>query len=283
MASSPNTARDAGALCAPIVKWPGGKAALLARLMGLLPDDIGTRRYVEPFAGGAALYFALQPKTAVLSDINAQLMATYQHVRTDCDLLIEELTQLQASHSESQYYSVRAKYNATSGDTDKIERAAQFIYLNKTGFNGLHRVNRRGEFNVPSGKRVRPCVVNPARMRAAAAVLRRANVRTASFEEALEDARATDFVYLDPPYWPTSKASFTAYAGRFGATEQKRLAQAFRALDDRGCKLMLSNSACADVRRLYRGYRFHFAHARRAIGCKASGRGIVREFVITNY
>lgn len=283
MAPPLNTARDVGALCAPIVKWPGGKSSLLARLIELLPDDIGARRYVEPFAGGAALYFAVQPKTALLSDINAQLMATYQHVKTDCDLLIEQLTQLQASHSESQYYAVRAKYNATSGDTDKIERAAQFIYLNKTGFNGLHRVNRRGEFNVPVGRYANPRIVNPIRMRASAAMLRCANVRTASFEEALEDAQATDFVYLDPPYWPTSKASFTAYAGRFGAPEQKRLAQAFRALDDRGCKLMLSNSACADVRRLYRGYRFHYAHARRAIGCKASGRGQVREFVITNY
>jgi DNA adenine methylase len=183
---------------------------------------------------------------------------------------------------------VRARYNrevAGSSGTlvDAVGQAAAFVYLNKTCFNGLHRVNRRGEFNVPCGRYAKPSIVDAARMRVASRALQDVDIGCAGFEAVLECARAGDFLYLDPPYLPLTRGSFTTYAGEFGLSEHKRLAKVFCELDARGCLVMLSNSAAPDVRVLYRRYRIDTVLARRAINSVASARGCVPECVVRNY
>jgi len=288
---SPSTNAPRGHLASvtasPVVKWAGGKGRLLEQLTALLPDDVACRRYFEPFAGGAALFFALRPREAFLRDINPQLMAMYVALRDEPEALIASLQAFARAHSAEQFYEVRAQYNrAVESPGRRLRatwRAAAFVYLNKTCFNGLHRVNRRGEFNVPAGRYLNPSIVDPLRMRVASRALQGIDLGCAGFEAVLEYARAGDFFYLDPPYLPVARGSFTAYAGEFGLMQHRRLADVFRALDRRGCYLMLSNSACPAVRELYRGYRVESVLARRAINSDARGRGAVQEFVIRNY
>jgi DNA adenine methylase len=268
----------------PIVKWAGGKSRLLPQLLPLLPPAVERMRHVEPFAGGAALFFARRPPRALLCDVNPALIATYQAVRDSVEQVIVHLQRLSAAHSKQTYYQVRERYNRAR-KLERSERAATFIYLNKTCFNGLHRVNRRGEFNVPAGSYKNPRIVNESALRAASAELTRAQLRCDGFEGLLSTARPGDFVYLDPPYEPASDtANFTAYAQQgFGRKEQLSLRDVFAELDRRGCKLMLSNSDVPFIRELYCRFDIRRVSALRAINRDATKRGAVAEVVVRNY
>jgi len=261
----------------PFLKWAGGKSQLLPDLLRYAPGEYG--RYYEPFLGGGALFFALQPARAVLSDSNAQLIGAYQAVRQDVEALIRRLRRFRATRDA--YYSVRARDPA---DLSPMARAARFIYLNRTCYNGLYRVNSAGRFNVPFGRYKNPRICDPEGLRAAGAALRRARLRVGDFEAVTRPARAGDLVYFDPPFDPLSPtASFTSYtAGGFGPEEQARLARLCRALAERGCHVMLSNSDTPLIRRLYRDFRLVELQARRAINRNANGRGPVTELLILN-
>jgi len=268
----------------PIVKWVGGKRRLLPQLLPLLPPGVELMRHVEPFAGGAALFFAQLPERALLCDVNATLIGTYQAVRDRLPEVVAHLSVLAEAHDEKAYYRARERYNRARS-LDREERAALFLYLNKTCFNGLHRVNQRGEFNVPAGRYKSPRILNLDALKDASRALARAELRAGSFEGLLESARPGDFVYFDPPYEPVSRtASFTAYCEMgFRRDDQLRLREIFVALDNRGCKLMLSNSDVPFSRSLYADYRLDTVHARRAINRDASKRGPVPELVVRNY
>lgn len=276
---------DFAATPRPFLKWVGGKTSLLGQLLPLLPVDIATRRYFEPFAGGGALFFRIRPCRAVLADINAQLMATYRCVQGGVEALLEQLCRLEQVHSVEQYYVERSRYNAASGAVPSLSLCAQFIYLNKTCYNGLHRVNRRGEFNVPAGRYRAPRIVDATGLRAAHSALQGVTLHSGTFETVLEDVKSGDFVYLDPPYdiEPGTKA-FTSYAASaFGPEQQDVLAVLVRSLDRRGCKWMLSNSDTAANRARYARFDVIEVKAPRAINCKATQRGAVREIVVRNY
>jgi len=269
---------------APFVKWAGGKGRLLSQLRPLLPSQAPRMRHVEPFVGGGALFFSRQPKRALLTDINPALVGTYVAIRDDVSGVIEALRDLAARHSKERYYAVRERYNRGPRITT-AKRAAMFIYLNKTCFNGLHRVNRKGEFNVPVGSYKKPRILNESGLKAASALLQGAQLRCAPFEALLEDAKPGDFIYFDPPYEPVSDtASFTSYASDgFGREDQTRLRDVYKALDRRGCKLMLSNSDVPFIRKLYADFQIDTVAAPRAINCNASKRGRVSEVVVRNY
>lgn len=270
----------------PIVKWPGGKGRLLDQLLPLLPGDVEERRYIEPFAGGAALYFRLTPSRALIRDSNRQLIETYRCVQREVEALIDALRRLERTHNAEQYYRVRQLYNETPQNAELVERCAQFIYLNKTGYNGLHRVNRRGEFNVPVGRAGTGAarIVDAPGLRAANQALQGVTLLCASFETVLDVALPGDFLYFDPPYdiEPGSK-QFTSYAGAFGEAEQDALTDVFRTLDRRGCKLMVSNSATPANRSRYASFHITEVEAPRSINCRGAGRRAVTELVVRNY
>jgi DNA adenine methylase len=277
---APSSAPEAS----PIVKWVGGKTRLLDQLNPLLPPGVELMRHVEPFVGGAALFFARRPQRALLCDVNASLIGTYEAVRDRVDEVIEHLARLADRHDAERYYQVRHRYNHAQ-KLGTCERAAMFVYLNKTCFNGLHRVNRRGEFNVPAGRYTNPRILDEQLLRAASARLESAELRNAGFEALLVNAKPGDFVYFDPPYAPASRtANFTAYAqGGFGSEEQERLRDVFKTLDRRRCKLMLSNSDVPYIRELYREFQIDQVLAPRAINCNGEKRGAVPEVVVRNY
>ncbi len=268
---------------APIVKWVGGKGRILGQLEPLLPAGVEMMRHVEPFFGGGALFFRRQPRRALVSDINPELVNVYEWVRDAPSALVPHLQALAKGHNQESYYEVRTRYNQPG--MKSAERAATFIYLNKTCFNGLHRVNRRGEFNVPAGRYKNPKILDPEGLLAASAALSQAEIREQGFEGLLESARPGDFVYFDPPYAPVSDtANFTGYAKNgFGTDMQVKLRDVFRVLDRRGCKLMLSNSDVPLIRELYRGFTIDTVAAPRAINCNAKRRGKVSEVVVRNY
>ncbi|MGB8331281.1 MAG: DNA adenine methylase [Polyangiales bacterium] len=269
---------------APFVKWAGGKGRLLSQLRPLLPPGVEQMRHVEPFVGGGALFFSRRPARALLTDINPALVATYDAIRDDVDGVIEALRELADRHCKESYYRTRERYNE-GGRVSVSKRAAMFIYLNKTCFNGLHRVNRKGEFNVPVGSYKNPRILNEDALRVASQALEGAQLRCAPFDALLEHAKPGDFIYFDPPYEPVSPtASFTSYSrGGFSREDQTRLRDVYQALDRRGCKLMLSNSDVSFIRRLYRDFEIDLVAAPRAINCDARKRGKVSEIVVRNY
>jgi DNA adenine methylase len=274
----------APAVATPFLKWVGGKAKLRHALDALMPPGVELMRHVEPFVGGGALFFARGPQRALLCDVNHDLIATYEVVRDELPELLAQLARLARGHDQERYYAVRERYNARKPKS-RAERAAQFIYLNKTCFNGLFRVNRKGEFNVPMGRYANPNIADAAALRAACARLRHAELRCAPFECLLSEVRPGDFVYMDPPYEPLSRTSnFTSYArDGFSQVDQTRLRDVFRELDRRGARLMLSNSDAPLIRDLYRGYAIDEVLAPRAVNCDAKSRGPVRELIVRNY
>ena len=262
----------------PFLKWAGGKGQLLDALVGSLPDRFA--RYHEPFLGGGALFFALKPKRAVLSDVNTELIDCWTTVRDDPEALIAALGQ--HPHSEEHYYEVRAQQPQRLG---LVRRAARTIFLNKTGFNGLYRVNSRGEFNVPFGRHVRPRICDVDNLRACAAALAGVELSCAPFERVLRRARPGDLVYFDPPYVPVSRtASFTAYHHTaFGIADQERLALVFERLAARQVAVMLSNADVPWVRERFARFRIRGITARRCVNCNTARRGPVGEVIVTNY
>jgi DNA adenine methylase len=269
---------------APFVKWVGGKGRLLSQLRPLLPSGVEHMRHVEPFVGGGALFFSRRPGRALLTDINPTLVAAYSAIHDDVEGVITALRGLAGRHSKETYYRVRERYNQ-GRRVSASKRAAMFIYLNKTCFNGLHRVNRKGEFNVPVGSYKNPRILNEDGLRAASRALKDAQLKCAPFDALLENAKPGDFIYFDPPYEPVSQtASFTSYArDGFSQEDQIRLRDVYKALDRRGCKLMLSNSDVSFIRRLYGNFNIDTVAAPRAINCDAKKRGKVSELIVRNY
>ena len=261
----------------PFVKWVGGKTSLLPELLKHVPAR--ARRYHEPFVGGGALFFAVAPRRALLSDLNAELIHCYQQVRDDVFGVLHGLCA--HVYERGHFQQVRALDPLRLSPAD---RAARFIYLNKTCFNGLWRVNRAGRFNVPFGRYKNPSFHDPGLLLRASHALRGVQLLQVPFENALRRAAPGDFVYLDPPYDPVSDtASFTAYTrDSFSWDDQKRLAAECVALDRRGIRFLLSNSATPRVRELYRAFEQRLVRAPRSINCKAESRGRVDELLVFN-
>ena len=295
----------------PILKWAGGKRQLLPRLRRYYPPTFD--RYFEPFLGSGAVFLdchnrgLLESREVRLSDINADVIGCYRMVRDAVEEVIESLRGLEAGHQADgpqHFYTVRDdRFNSqrrdvyASGNPEAKytpELAAMLIYLNRTGYNGLFRVNSRGAFNVPVGRYSSVTICDAPNLRRLSNALRRPGLTldVRGFETALAGGRSGDFVYLDPPYAPVSRtAHFTSYtAGRFGPDEQERLQRTVVALALKGAAVLLSNSVAPDIRRLYAddsdarsaGLRATTVAARRAINSRASRRGAVREYLITN-
>ncbi len=268
----------------PLVKWAGGKRQLLPELLPRVPPRFA--RYHEPFAGGAALFFALRASrptlAATLTDVNARLIRTYQGVQKHVDEVVRLLRDYKAKHDETFFYELR-KSDVDAG-TD-VEVAAWFIYLNKTGFNGLYRVNSKNLFNVPFGRYANPAICDEANLRACSAALRGVTLKVDGFESVEARAERGDFVYFDPPYVPLSAtSSFTSYtSGGFGVEQQIRLCEVALALKKRGVHVLLSNSGAPFIKDLYEkhGFTVDPVSATRSVNSKASSRGAVTEYVIT--
>lgn len=295
----------------PILKWAGGKRQLLPELRPYYPPQFA--RYFEPFLGSGAVFLdlhnagLLDGREACLSDVNADIIGCYRAVRDDTSEVISALRTHEfryRTHGSQHFYDVRDRLfnperrtvhmasNPVEAYTASL--AAMLIFLNRTGFNGLFRVNARGEFNVPAGRHAKPTICDEPNLRALGAALRRPGVelRLSGFDEALEGAGRGDFVYLDPPYAPVSgTARFTSYtSGGFDTGQQELLQRTVIALARRGTRVLLSNSAAPQIRALYQrhrgakmaGLKATTVAARRAINSRASARGPVREYLITN-
>jgi DNA adenine methylase len=263
------------------LKWAGGKSRLLPRILELLPEQVDT--YYEPFAGGAAVLFSLAHaqrfRRAVLSDRNKDLVDVYRAVKSKVNSLIDVLqTYL---HDRDEYYRIRA---LDPTKLDLVERAARIIYLNRTGYNGLYRVNSSGQFNVPFGRYTNPKFCDPPRLRAAARVLKTVQLEVADFEEICSQAKTGDAVYFDPPYLPVSRtSSFAAYHHEtFSIKDHERLARAFAHLEMRGVAALLSNSSTPTSRALYEDFDCRPVRVTRPINSRASGRGSVTELLVVS-
>lgn len=272
-------------LVAPVVKWVGGKRQLLNMLKPLLPKKF--TKYYEPFLGGGALFFNLQPNIAYVNDINSDLIRVYNVIRTNVDSLITTLSEYK--NEADFFYSIRdldrdrEKYAMLS----EVQKAARILYLNKTCFNGLYRVNNAGEFNSPFGNYNNPNIINAPVLRAVSLYLNSATIYLTStdYTEALKDVSRGAFVYLDPPYDPVSDTSnFTGYSKNgFSREDQIRLRQCCDELTEKGVKFMLSNSSTDFIRKQYANYNIITVQAKRAINSVTSKRGDVDEVVVRNY
>lgn len=264
----------------PPLKWVGGKTALLPEILPRLPKKIGT--YFEPFVGGGAVFFALAAegrfKRAVLGDANEELMNVYAALERRPEKIINTLKD--HIYEEAYYYKVRA---LDPRSLDDATRAARFIYLNKTCFNGLHRVNKKGQFNVPFGRYTNPTICDEENLRAVSKVLQGVELSSFDFGHTLHNARRGDVCYLDCPYFPVSVTSnFTAYTGDgFGYDDQVRLRDVSKKLIERGVYVLLSNSDTPTVRKLYKGFKLEKVQAPRRVNSKGGKRGNVGELLIS--
>ena len=268
----------------PFLKWVGGKRQLLPEIFAHLPKQYKT--YYEPFLGGGALLFALQPNQAIINDLNADLMTCYQVVRDSPDELILELKK--HKNQEEYYYEVRNwDRREDYQDRSLAQRASRTIFLNKTGYNGLFRVNSQGQFNVPRGDYKNPCFFESENIRAVSSYLKNNQVKLLSldFEKALQDAENGDFIFFDPPYDTMSRtACFTGYTQNgFNRDEQRRLKEFCDQLNRRGCKFLLCNAYTDFIRELYKDYNQTKVLARRAVNSNPQKRGKVDEILIKNY
>lgn len=266
----------------PFIKWAGGKGRLLDDLTSRLPDSF--RRYFEPFVGGGALFFRLQPKHATLSDTNAELINCYTVIRDQVDELVASLGQHR--YEREYYYALRNIDRAPEYVTwTPVERASRLIYLNKSCYNGLYRVNSHGHFNVPFGRYDNPTIVDEENLRACSDALQGIELVVESFTEVLNRADKGDFVYFDPPYVPLSQtASFTSYTQEgFALRDHFTLFKVCKELDARGAFFSLTNSYTTLALDLYRSFDIEIISASRAINSKSTGRGPLREVVIRNF
>ena len=272
----------------PFVKWAGGKTQLLHAIENHLPKTFN--RYFEPFVGGGALLFKIQPKSFNINDSNAELICAYECFKSDAlfKALKDNLIEHETKHCEEYFYKVREEdRNPLFFALPKEYRASRLIYLNKACFNGLYRVNSKGYFNVPFGKKDKVNCFDRNNFEFLHQFFKTHEgiITNCDFEEAVKDAKAGDFVYFDPPYdsWD-EKNSFTSYdKNMFGKEEQKRLAKVFNELHLKGVFVMLSNHNTPLIRQLYSNFTIHVIPAKRIINSKASGRGFVEEVLITNY
>ncbi len=272
-------------LVSPVLKWVGGKRQLLDTLLPLIPKDYKT--YCEPFLGGGALFFKLQPRVAFVNDVNADLMNVYEVIRDNATGLIQTLETHE--NTSVHFYEVRDwdRDKELYAKLSKVEKAARTIYLNKTCFNGLFRVNNAGEFNSPFGNYRNPNIVNAPVLKALNAYFKSADITffSGDYKEVLDKLPKNSFVYLDPPYDPVSNTSnFTGYTkGGFDRDEQIRLRKCCDDLNERGIKFMLSNSATDFIKEQYSAYNIMVVKAKRNVNSVASKRGDVEEVVVRNY
>ena len=274
----------------PFVKWVGGKRGLLSQIIPLIPKEFNN--YFEPFVGGGALFFELysqgllKDKKVYLFDINAELINAYNIVKNNPIKLINDLKKLKEKHTKEFYYEVRAwdrEENFLS--LDKALRAARFIYLNKTCFNGLYRVNSKGYHNVPMGNYKNPNICDELVIYNASEALQSAIILNTSYKDVMKHASKNDFVYFDPPYYPlTRTSSFTSYSEfNFLDKEQIELFEVFKKLDKKECKVAHSNSDTEFIKNLYSEFHIEEIQANRFINSKSSGRGKISEVLVNNF
>ena len=267
----------------PIVKWVGGKRQLLPEIMPLINKKCST--YVEPFVGGGAVFFELQPKKAIINDYNSELVNVYTVVRDHSEELIEELEKHNRYNNGEYFYMIRALDRSEAYDTmSDTEKAARIIYLNKTCYNGVYRVNSAGQFNSPYGKYKNPNIVNEDSIRAMSRYLQsnKITIRQGDYKEVLKGLRRGAFVYLDPPYMPISlSSSFTGYTENgFSYAQQVTLKEECDKLRKKGISFLQSNSDCPEIRDLYREYEIRTVQAKRRINSKGNKRGEINEVLI---
>lgn len=271
---------------APILKWMGGKRQLLPEIRKFLPADFPDLRYYEPFLGGGAVLFSLQPRNAVVNDYNAALMNVYRVIKDFPNELILALKE--HKNEKSYYYSIRElDRNGGLERLDNIQQAARILYLNKTCYNGMFRVNNSGQFNVPFGNYKNPRIVNEKGIKAISNYFNKNNItlKTGDYRKALSRIGTQSFVYIDPPYYPLSEtSSFTGYIeGGWSKQQQEELKDFCDKLDSKGIRFLLSNSSTAFITNLYRDYNTRTVQATRMVNSKVNGRGLVDEVLICNY
>ena len=269
----------------PVIKWVGGKSQLTQKIREMLPDEFET--YYEPFVGGGALLLDLLPNYAVVNDINPELTNMYLQIKYNVSGVIKFLSILDKQHEEwsepkDYYYLVRDLFNKSLG-SDTAEQAARFIYLNKHCFNGLYRVNKKGEFNVPFNYKNTGNSYDEEHLRNVAVALEHTLILNKDFEDAVKNAGMRDLVFLDSPYDLITATSFTDYTKEgFSYEDHVRLAKVFKELTNRGCYCMLTNHDTPLIRELYKDYKIEVVDVRRSINRKGDGR-TGKEVIITNY
>ena len=266
----------------PIVKWVGGKRQLMFELLKNMPENYN--RYFEPFIGGGALFFELQPDNAYISDMNEELINLYQVVRDNVDELVADLQK----HDISKEYFMEIRNIDRTEEYENwsdIQKASRFIYLNRTCFNGMYRVNSKGEFNVPCGHYKNPRILDENNLINCSNLLQRTEIKHADFSEILKKVKKDDFVYFDPPYVPLSEtSSFTSYTkDGFDMDMQFKLRDVCDELDSIGVQFLLSNSDTKLVNELYENYNIKKVFASRQINANADGRGKITEVLVRNY
>lgn len=272
----------------PFLKWVGGKKQLLNELNKNSPKNFN--RYFEPFVGGGAFYFELQPKPAYINDINEVLMSAYKNIKSHLPQVLKHLKELASAYEnfteedkKFMFYDIRKKFNQI--DNKEISKTAYLIFLNKTSYNGMYRENSKGEYNIPYGKYKNPLIYDKENLTIVSKTLKDTTISSFPFEIAVDEATKGDFIYFDPPYYPINKTSnFTSYSENgFNEFDQLKLKQVVDEKTAKGVKIMLSNSYTPFIRTLYKDYKQITVYANRSINCKASGRGKIKELIILNY
>lgn len=270
----------------PILKWAGGKRLLSGSILERAPSTFN--RYIEPFLGGGAVLFAMRPYNSIVNDINTELINMYKTIQYHVDDVINKLNIHKQLHSLEYFYKIRSMdrdidlYNNMS----LIDRSARILYLNKTCFNGLFRVNSKGFFNVPIGGAKNPDIVNESGLRSVSTYFNESQTTflNLDFESVIQYAMKDDFIYMDPPYDPLISQSFVTYSSDgFGRKDQIRLKNVYDKLTDIGCKVMMSNSCTDFITDLYKQYRIDIIDAHRFISGQSKGRGKIKEVLILNY
>ena len=271
-------------LLSPMLKWVGGKRQLLPDIVPMINKKAPL--YVEPFIGGGAVLFNMQPKKAIINDYNQELINVYITVRDNLEELLDELRIHEENNSSDYYYEIRALDRAEEfAQMSNVEKAARIIYLNKTCYNGLYRVNMAGQYNSPYGKYKNPNIVNEAVLRAISNYFNtnEITILNGDYKEVLKDLEKEAFVYLDPPYMPISSSSFTGYTeGGFGYNSQVELKKECDKLNEKGIRFVQSNSDCEIIRELYKDYKIKTVKAKRSINSVGNKRGEINEVLIYN-
>ena len=268
----------------PFLKWAGGKRQLLPEIRKYLPNKFTT--YYEPFLGAGAVLFDIQPSKAIVNDINSDIINVYEVIKNNLDDLIEDL---KTHKNESDYFYGIRELDRTNEfkEMSNIKKASRIIFLNKTCFNGLFRVNNQGQFNVPFGRYKNPNIINEITLKSISKYLNNNNIKilNSDFVDSVKNIRENGFVYFDPPYDPISdSSSFTGYTlNGFNKDEQIRLKKLCDKLNDKGCKFLLSNSATPFILDLYKDYEINIVKASRSINSVGSGRGKINEVLVRNY
>ena len=266
----------------PFLKWAGGKRQLISEIYPRIPLIEG--RYIEPFMGAAAIFFRISPHNSWLNDINEELVNCFRTVRDEVDQLIKVLSGYR--YEREFYYKIRGLDRQEGGlsKLDKIERAARFIFLNRTGFNGLYRVNSKGQFNVPFGRYQNPDIVIKEKLLACHRLMQNTKITQMHFREVLSKVKRGDFVYLDPPYLPLSKSSnFTGYdKSRFGDEEQLELAEFLHYFNRNNIRFLASNADHHNIHKLYEGLQITKVYAKRSINSNPTKRNQIGELLISN-